>query len=160
MNLESVKMEKDEEMNIIIGQSHFIKTVEDLYEALITSFPDIKFGIAFCEASGDRLVRYEGNKDELIEMAVENAQKINCGHCFIIILENAYPINILNRIKNVEEVCNIYCATANQVDVIIAENDRGRGIMGVIDGKPTVGVEEEEDQKWRKDLLRDIGYKK
>jgi len=160
MELETVKVEKEEEINVILGQSHFIKTVEDIYEALITSVPGIEFGIAFCEASGDRLIRYDGTKEDLVEMAIDNAKRINAGHFFIIVLENAYPINVLSDLKNVDEICNIYCATANPLEVIVAENENGRGIIGVIDGEPTVGVEEEEDKKWRKNLLRDIGYKR
>ncbi len=160
MELKTVKVEKEEEINVILGQSHFIKTVEDIYEALITSVPGIEFGIAFCEASGDRLIRYDGTKEDLVEIAIDNAKRINAGHFFIIVLENAYPINVLSDLKNVDEICNIYCATANPLEVIVAENENGRGIIGVIDGEPTVGVEEEEDKKWRKNLLRDIGYKR
>lgn len=160
MEIKSVKVKKEEDMNIILGQSHFIKTVEDIYETLVTSVPDIEFGIAFCEASGDRLVRYDGTKEDLTELAVENAQQINAGHSFIIILGNVFPINVLKAIKDVDEVCTIYCATANPVDVVIAEKDDRRGILGVIDGEPTVGVEKEEDKDWRKEFLRDIGYKK
>jgi len=160
MELETVKIEKDEEINIILGQSHFIKTVEDIYEALITSVPGIEFGVAFCEASGDRLIRYDGTKEDLVEMAIDNAKRINTGHFFIIILENAYPINVLSDIKNIDEVCNIYCATANPLEVVVAETENGRGILGVIDGEPTVGVENEDDKKWRNNLLRDIGYKR
>ncbi len=159
MKLQTIKVEKEEEMNIIIGQSHFIKTVEDLYEALVTSVPDIKFGIAFCEASGDRLVRFDGTDDKLTELAVTNARAINAGHMFIIILEGVYPINVLPAVKNVQEVCNIYCATANPVNVVIAKTEDGRGIMGVIDGSPTVDIESGEDKEWRKDLLQKIGYK-
>lgn len=160
MELKRVKVEKEEEMNIILGQSHFIKTVEDIYESLVTSVPGIKFGIAFCEASGDRLVRYDGTDEELEDLAVKNASEINAGHSFIIILEGSYPINILNSVKDVQEVCRIYCATANPLEVLIAETEEGRGIIGVIDGKPTVGVEIEEDKEWRKKLLQDIGYKR
>ncbi len=160
MELETVKVEKDEEINIIMGQSHFIKTVEDIYEALITSVPGIEFGIAFCEASGDRLIRYDGTKEDLVEIAIDNAKRINTGHLFIIILENTYPINVLSDLKKVDEVCNIYCATANPLEVVVAETENGRGILGVIDGEPTVGVENEDDKKWRKNLLRDIGYKR
>lgn len=160
MELETVKVEKEEEINVILGQSHFIKTVEDIYETLVTSVPDIQFGVAFCEASGDRLIRYDGTKEDLVEMAIDNAKKINAGHFFIIILENAYPINVLSDLKKVDEICNIFCATANPLEVIVAESEKGRGILGVIDGEPTIGVEQEEDKKWRKNLLRDIGYKK
>lgn len=160
MELKTVKVEKEEEINVILGQSHFIKTVEDIYETLVTSVPDIQFGVAFCEASGDRLIRYDGTKEDLVEMAIDNAKKINAGHFFIIILENAYPINVLSDLKKVDEICNIFCATANPLEVIVAESEKGRGILGVIDGEPTIGVEQEEDKKWRKNLLRDIGYKK
>ena len=160
MELKRVKIEKEEEMNIILGQSHFIKTVEDIYETLVTSVPDIKFGLAFCEASGDRLVRYDGTDEELEDLAVKNAMEINAGHSFIIIIDGSYPINVLNAVKNVQEVCRIYCATANPLEVLIAETEEGRGIIGVVDGKTTVGVEKEEDKEWRKDLLQNIGYKR
>ncbi|MFO7990980.1 MAG: adenosine-specific kinase [Thermoplasmata archaeon] len=160
MELKTVEIEKEEEMNVIIGQSHFIKTVEDVYEALVSAIPGIKFGVAFCEASMNKLVRYDGTDDKLEDLAVKNARKINAGHCFVIILEDCYPINVLNRVKNVQEVCSIYCATANPLKVIVAEEDGGRGIVGVIDGSPTVGVEKEEDKEWRNELLRNIGYKK
>ncbi len=160
MELKSVKVEKDEEMNVILGQSHFIKTVEDVYEVLVSTVPGIKFGIAFCEASGDRLVRYDGTDERCEELAVKNARKINAGHFFIIILDGTFPIHVLPRLKDVQEICRIYCATANPLDVIIAENDSGRGILGVIDGSPTVGVEEEKDKEWRRKFLRDIGYKR
>lgn len=146
--------------NIIIGQSHFIKTVEDIYEALITSVPEIKFGLAFCEASQDRLVRSDGTDEELKKLAEENALKIGAGHTFVIVLGNAFPINVLNEIKQVQEVCTIFCATANQVDVVIAENERGRGILGVVDGVGPVGVEDKEHVKERCEFLRQIGYKR
>ncbi len=160
IDIESVEVEKEEGMNVILGQSHFIKTVEDIYETLVTSVPGIKFGLAFCEASGDKLIRYDGTDEDLTDLAVENAEKINAGHSFIIVLEDSYPINVLNDIKNVEEVCRIYCATANPLDVLVAESEKGRGIIGVIDGSPTEGVEGDEGKEWRKDLLRDIGYKR
>ncbi len=160
MELQTIKVKKEEEMNMIMGQSHFIKTVEDIYEALVTSVPNIKFGVAFCEASGDRLVRCEGTDDKLTVLAAENARAINAGHMFIIILEDVYPINVLNAVKNVQEVCGIYCATANPVNVIVAETEDGRGILGVIDGSPTVGIESSEDKEWRTDLLQKIGYKR
>ncbi len=160
MDLERVKVEKEEEMNIILGQSHFIKTVEDIYEAVITSVPDVKFGIAFCEASGDRLVRYDGTKEELEELAVKNMRDINAGHSFIIIMEDVFPINVMKAVKNVPEVCRIYCATANPVEVVVADAESGRGIMGVIDGDPTVGVENQEDKEKRKEFLQTIGYKR
>lgn len=159
MNLEIVKIEKPAELNIILGQAHFIKTVEDLYEALIGSVPGIKFGLAFCESSGPCLVRSEGNDEKLKKIAVENAYKIGAGHCFLIVMDNAYPINALNAVKMVPEVCNIYCATANDVEVIVAETDQGRGILGVVDGLKSKGVEGEEEVKSRKEFLRKIGYK-
>ena len=160
MDLKRVKIEKEEDMNIIMGQSHFIKTVEDIYEALVTAVPGIKFGIAFCEASGDKLVRYDGTDEELQDLAVKNARKVNAGHSFLILLEDTYPINVLQKVKDVQEVCRIYCATANPLEVLIAETEIGRGIIGVVDGEPTVGVEQEEGKEWRKNLLRDIGYKR
>ena len=147
--------------NIIIGQSHFIKTVEDLYEALVTSSPAIEFGIAFCEASGDCLVRHDGNKKDLVDVAIENARAIKAGHVFVVILRNSFPINVLDRIKNVQEVCRIFTATANPLQVLVAETEQGRGVIGVVDGSKTVGVEDEKGQEWRKDLLRKIiGYKR
>ena len=157
---EIVQMQMPEGTNIIIGISHFIKTVEDLYETLITHVPGIKFGIAFCEASGDRLIRFEGNDEELIKSAIENAQKIGAGHSFVILLKNAWPINVVNAIKNVQEVLTIVCATANPVQVIIAETSQGRAIIGVIDGYKPLGVEDEEKRKERMEFLRKIGYKK
>ena len=155
------QLEFPAECNVIVGQSHFIKTVEDLYEVLATSSPTLEFGIAFCEASGECLIRRDGNKDDLIAIATKNAAKINAGHSFVIVLRNGYPINVLNRIKSVQEVCGIYAATANPIQVIIAQTEQGRGIMGVIDGFPTKGVEDEAGVAWRKDLLRNIiGYKR
>ena len=159
MELKVVKVEKPEEVNLILGQSHFIKTVEDLHEALVTSVPGIKFGLAFCESSGKRLVRWTGNDEELVELAKKNALNIGAGHSFIIFLRNAYPINVMKAVKNVDEVVNIYAATANPLEVIIAETEQGRGILGVIDGEPPLGVEGDEDIAWRKDFLRKIGYK-
>lgn len=160
MKLETVKIEIPEGCNVILGTSHFIKTVEDLYEALVNSVPEIKFGLAFCEASGKCLVRAEGTDEELKKVAVENALKLGAGHTFIIILRNAYPINVLNAIKSVPEVCTIHAATANPLKVIIAETEQGRGVMGVIDGFKPKGVESAEDIEWRKDFLRKIGYKR
>ncbi|MEM2872579.1 MAG: adenosine-specific kinase [Nitrososphaerales archaeon] len=157
--MKTVKIEPPEGVNMIIGQSHFIKTVEDIYEALVNSVPTIKFGLAFCESSGKCLVRHDGNDDELRRLASEMAFKLSSGHAFIIFMKDAYPINVLNKIKEVPEVCNIYCATANPVEVILAETDQGRGILGVIDGFKSKGIEEDEDIKWRKDFLRKIGYK-
>jgi adenosine/AMP kinase len=160
MDLKSVKVEIPENANVIIGQTHFIKTAEDLYEAIVGTVPGAKFGLAFCEASGPCLIRVEGNDDRLKKLAAVNAERIGAGHTFVILLENAYPINVLNRIKDLQEVCSIFCATANPVDVIIAENDRGRGILGVIDGERPKGVESAKDAEDRKAFLRKIGYKR
>lgn len=160
MGLKTVKIEKREDINIIIGQSHFIKTVEDIYEAMITSVPNIKFGVGFCESSGPCLVRTEGNDDELKNLAGKNALNLSCGHTFIIMMKNAFPINVLNTVKNISEVCSIYCATANDVDVIVAETEKGRGILGVVDGEKSKGIESENDVKERKGFLRKIGYKR
>ena len=146
-------------MNFILGQSHFIKTIEDIHETVVSTNPGMKFGVAFCEASGPALVRFSGNDQRLIELARENAFTLSCGHCFILFMENGFPINILNSIKNVPEVCRIFCATANPVQVIVAESEQGRGIMGVIDGFQSKGIENEEDIKNRKEFLRKIGYK-
>jgi len=159
MEVKIIKIEKPDEMNFILGHSHFIKTVEDLYEVMIGSMPNIKFGIGFCESSGPCLVRYEGNDEKLIELAKRNALNIGAGHSFIIFMENAYPINVLNAIKNVPEVCRIFCATANKTEVVIGETEKGRAILGVIDGSKSRGIESEEDIKFRKELLRKIGYK-
>ncbi len=159
MEIKTVKIEKPEDVNIILGQSHFIKTVEDLYEALVSSVPGIKFGLAFCESSGACLVRWIGTDDEMTELAKKNAYALSAGHSFIILLKNAYPINVLNTVKMVPEVCQIYCATANAVEVIIAEGDTGRGILGVIDGLKSKGIEDEEGIAWRTEFLRKIGYK-
>ncbi len=159
MELKIVPIENPEDMNFILGQSHFIKTVEDIHEALVTAVPGIRFGVAFCESSGPALVRASGTDPELVELAKKNALALAAGHAFIILLGNVYPINVLNRIKDVPEVCRIFCATANPVQVIIAETEQGRGILGVIDGVKTKGVETDEDIKKRKDFLRMIGYK-
>jgi adenosine/AMP kinase len=159
MEIKIVKIEKPEEMNFILGQAHFIKTVEDIHEAIVSTAPHLKFGLAFCESSGPALVRYSGNDEKLIEIAKKNALNLSAGHSFIIFMENGFPINILNAIKNVPEVCRIFCATANSVEVVIAETETGRGILGVIDGLKTKGVEGEEDIKKRKEFLRKIGYK-
>jgi adenosine/AMP kinase len=160
MELKTVKIEKPEDMNIIIGQSHFIKTVEDIYEAMVTSVPTIKFGVGFCESSGPCLVRIEGNDDGLRKLAGKNALNLSCGHSFIIMMKNAFPINVLNTVKNISEVCSVYCATANDVEVIIAETEKGRGILGVVDGEKSKGIESENDVKERKEFLRKIGYKR
>jgi len=159
METRVVKIEKPDEANIILGQSHFIKTAEDIYEALVNSVPGIKFGIAFCESSGPCLVRSEGTDEGLKKFAEKNALNLSCGHSFIVILQNAYPVNVLKAIKDVPEVCSIYCATANNVEVIIGETPQGRGILGVVDGLKTKGVETEKDKRARKDFLRKIGYK-
>ncbi len=159
MDLKAVKMETPEGCNIILGQSHFIKTVEDLYEAMTTSTPTVKFGLAFCESSGDRLVRVEGNDEGLKEAAAGNALRLGCGHSFVILMRDAFPINGLNQIKVVPEVCTIYAATANPLEVVVAETEQGRGILGVIDGHPPLGVEDEEAVRWRKEILRKFGYK-
>ncbi len=159
MEMKIVRIDVPEGCNIILGQSHFIKTIEDLYEAIIESVPQAKFGIGFCEASGQCLVRKSGNDEELMKTASEKALEIGAGHSFIIYLKNAYPINILNKIKNVSEVCNIFCATANPVEVVIAETGQGRGILGVVDGSKPKGIESGEDIKERKEFLRKIGYK-
>jgi len=154
-----VKIEVPKDCNVILGMAHFIKTVEDLYEALVNSVPNIKFGIGFCESSGPCLVRHEGNDEELRRLAAEKAFELACGHSFVIFIKNAYPINVLGKIKEVPEVCTIYAATANSLQVIVAETEQGRGIVGVIDGLKSKGVEKEEDIKARKEFLRKIGYK-
>lgn len=160
MDLQVVRIEKPDALNVILGQSHFIKTVEDVHEALVTAVPGIRFGLAFCEASGPALVRATGTEEELVALAKQNALAISAGHSFVLFLgEGFYPINVLNTVKQVPEVCRIYCATANPVEVILAETDQGRGVLGVIDGVKTTGVETEEDVEERKALLRAIGYK-
>jgi adenosine/AMP kinase len=160
MEIQIVRIEKPEATNFILGQSHFIKTVEDLHEALMGAVPGIKFGLAFCEASGNCLIRWSGNDEALIELATENAQVIGAGHSFIVFLgEGFFPINVLNAVKNVPEVARIFCATANPTEVLIAQTDQGRGILGVVDGFSPKGIEDEEGITWRKDFLRMIGYK-
>lgn len=159
MQLKVVKMETPEGCNLILGQSHFIKTVEDVYEAMTTSTPTVKFGLAFCESSGERLVRVEGNDEELKKAAAENALRLGCGHSFNVLMREAYPINVLNQLKLVPEVCTVYAATANPLEVVVAETEQGRGVLGVIDGQPPVGVEDDEGVAWRKDILRKFGYK-
>ena len=159
VELKIVRIEVPKECNVILGIAHFIKTVEDLYEALINSVPNIKFGIGFCESSGPCLVRCEGNDEELKSLVAHQALELGCGHCFIIFLKNAYPINVLGKIKQVPEVCSIYAATANPLEVIVAETEQGRGILGVIDGSKSKGIENEKNIKARKDFLRKIGYK-
>ena len=159
LEFKSVKIRKPDEINLILGQAHFIKTVEDLYEALVNNGPSIKFGLAFVESSGACKIRSEGNDEELKKMAQDNALQIGAGHSFIVFLKNAFPINVLNAIKGIPEVCNIYCASANPVEVIIARSDAGTGILGVIDGVSPKGIESDQDITWRRDLLRKIGYK-
>jgi adenosine/AMP kinase len=160
MELTAVKIEKPEAINFILGQSHFIKTVEDMHEALVGAVPGIKFGLAFCEASGKCLIRFSGTDEAMIELAQRNAQAIAAGHSFILFLgEGFYPVNILQTVKRVPEVCRIFCATANPTEVLIAETEQGRGIVGVVDGFPPQGIEDEAEIAWRKGLLRQIGYK-
>lgn len=159
MDINVVTIDKPADMNFILGQSHFIKTVEDIHEAIVSTQPSMKFGLAFCESSGPALVRFSGNDQKLTEIAKKNAMNLSCGHSFIIFMESGFPVNILNTIKNIPEVCSIYCATANPAEVIIAETEQGRGILGVIDGIKTKGIETEADIKTRKEFLRKIGYK-
>jgi adenosine/AMP kinase len=159
LELKAIKIKKPEEVNLILGQSHFIKTVEDLYEVLVNNVPGIKFGLAFVESSGACKIRCEGNDVELKQIASENALSIGAGHSFIVFMKNAYPINVLNAIKNIPEVCHIYCASANPVEVIVAQTDMGCGILGVVDGSKPKGVESSEDMAWRHEFLRKIGYK-
>lgn len=159
MELKVVDIQKPAEVNLILGQSHFIKTVEDIHEALVGAVPGIKFGVAFCESSGPALVRFSGTDDELVEQAKANALALSAGHVFVILLRNAYPVNVLRAVRDVPEVCSIYCASANPVQIILAETEQGRGVLGVIDGVLTKGVESEQDVLARKALLRQIGYK-
>ena len=160
MELHAIKIEKSDETNFILGQSHFIKTVEDVHEALVTAVPGIKFGLAFCEASGKCLVRWSGTDPEMVELARKNALAIGAGHSFILFLGSGfYPVNVLNVVKMIPEVCRVFCATANPVEVVLAETEQGRGILGVIDGFAPKGIEGDEDISWRKGFLRAIGYK-
>jgi uncharacterized protein len=159
MELGLVTIEKPEEINFILGQSHFIKTVEDIHEALVAAVPGIKFGLAFCESSGLALIRFSGTDDEMIDLAKKNALALSAGHCFIVFLKNAFPINVLNAVKMVPEVCRIFCATANPVEVVIAETGQGRGILGVVDGVKSKGIEADDGIQWRFGFLRKIGYK-
>jgi adenosine/AMP kinase len=160
MEITTVKIEKPITTNFILGQTHFIKTVEDIHEILVSTVPGIKFGLAFCEASGKRLVRWSGTDQDMIDLAQINAMDISAGHSFILFLgDGFYPINVLNAIKMIPEVCHIFCATANPTEVIVGETEQGRGIMGVIDGQKPLGIEGEEDITWRKDFLRQVGYK-
>ena len=160
MELKSIRVKAPPDSNLILGQSHFIKSVEDLYEALISCAPGIKFGLAFSEASEKCLVRTDGNDEELIKAAQVNAMELGCGHSFIVFMRNVYPINVLNSLKSLQEVCNIFCATANPLEVIIVETEQGRGILGVIDGKSPKGIESTKDKEDRRSFLRTIGYKK
>jgi len=160
MDLKTVRLVIPENGNIIVGHSHFIKTVEDLYEAIVNTVPQMKFGIAFNEASGACLIRVDGNDTELEGIATENAQALAAGHAFVIALRDGYPINILGRIRDIPEVCNIFCATANPIEVLLAETEQGRGILGVIDGSSPQGIESTTDREWRHGLLRKIGYKR
>jgi adenosine/AMP kinase len=159
MELKTVHMDIPEGCNLILAQSHFIKTVEDVYDALSSSAAGIKFGLAFSEASGECLVRHDGNDEELRDIASENSMKLSCGHSLVILLREAYPINVLNQLKSVPEVCRIMAATANPLEVVVAETEQGRGILGVIDGACPKGIEDEEGIVWRKEILRKIGYK-
>ena len=160
MEIKVVSLDMPKDSNVILGMAHFIKTVEDIYEAMVNSVPNIKFGLAFCESSGECLIRVEGTDEELKKAAADSMLKIGCGHSFIIFMRGAYPINVLNSIKEVPEVCTIYAATANPLQVIIAETDQGRGILGVIDGLKPKGIEDKEGVKWRRSILRKLGYKK
>ena len=159
MQMKVYKIDKPPDMNFILGQSHFIKTIEDIHEAIININPGIKFGVAFCEASQKALVRFSGNDDELIDLAKKNAMKLACGHSFIIFLGNAFPLNILTAVKSVAEVVHLFCATGNETEVIVAETEQGNGILGVIDGVRTKGIESDSDIRERKEFLRAIGYK-
>ena len=160
MELKAVRLEVPENSNIIVGQSHFIKTVEDLYEAIVNTAPQMKFGIAFNEASGACLTRVDGNDEDLKAAALRNAQALAAGHTFVVALREGYPINILGRIREIPEMCTIFCATANPVEAIVAETGQGRGLLGVVDGSPPKGVESASDAEWRHGLLRKIGYKR
>ena len=159
LDLKTVKIEPPKDCNIILGMAHFIKTAEDLYEALVNSVPNIQFGLGFCESSGPCLVRHEGNDPELRKLAAEKAFEIGCGHSFLIYIRNAYPLNVLDKIKKVHEVCTVYAATANPLEVIVAETSQGRGILGVVDGKGSKGIETDKDLTERRQFLRKIGYK-
>ncbi|MCX8205176.1 MAG: adenosine-specific kinase [Candidatus Nezhaarchaeota archaeon] len=160
VKIEVVSIDFPRDCNVVLGTSHFIKTVEDVYEAMVNSVPGIKFGLAFCEASGERLVRVEGTDEELKRVAAENMLKLGCGHSFMVVMRGAYPINVLNAIKSIPEVCTIHAATANPLQVVVAETEQGRGILGVIDGFKPRGVEDEKGVEWRRGLLRKLGYKK
>lgn len=159
MQIETVPIAKPEDVNLVVGQAHFIKTVDDLHEALAGSSPQLRFGVAFCESSGPRLVRRSGNDGELVELAVRNMRAIGAGHAFLVFLREGFPVNVLNQLKQVPEVCRIYCATANPVEVVVAETRQGRAILGVVDGGAPLGVETEADVAARRELLRRLGYK-
>jgi uncharacterized protein len=159
MEFKTVSLEIPKDCNIIVGHTHFIKTVEDLYELMVSTSPNVKFGVAFCEASGPCLIRSEGNDKELTDISIRNAESLGCGHAFVILLKDGYPINFLNAIKNCQEVCTIHCATANPIQGIVAESEQGRGLIGVIDGFSPKGIESESQRKERKELLRKFGYK-
>jgi adenosine/AMP kinase len=159
VKLLTVPVEKGDELNLVLGQAHFVKTVEDVYEALAGTSPHLRFGLAFCESSGPRLVRRAGNDPELVELAVRNALRIGAGHSFVVFLREGFPVNVLNQLKLVPEVCRIFCATANPVEVVLAETEQGRAILGVVDGGAPLGVESDADERERHDLLRAIGYK-
>jgi adenosine/AMP kinase len=160
VQLQLVTVEIPENCNVIIGQTHFIKSVEDIYEAIVGAVPGAKFGVAFCEASGARLVRSDGTDQDLVEAASRNAMMIGAGHSFVVLLGNCYPINVLNAIKSVPEICCIFCATANKVKVVVVDEGEQRGVVGVLDGEKPLGLEQDADKKWRRDFLRDIGYKR
>jgi adenosine/AMP kinase len=159
MKLETVTVQKPEDVNLILGQAHFIKTVEDLHEVLVQTVPSARFGLAFCESSGPRLVRRSGNDPELVRLAVDNARAIGAGHSFVVLLRNAFPVSVLNAVKMVPEVCRIFCATANPAEVLVASTELGRGVVGVVDGGSPLGVESDDDVETRKMLLRKLGYK-
>ncbi|MBS7615287.1 adenosine-specific kinase [Candidatus Bathyarchaeota archaeon] len=160
MKIDVVRIMQPEGCNLVLGMAHFIKTVEDIYEAMVNSVPNIKFGVAFCESSGERLIRVEGTDEELKKAAADNTLRLGCGHSFLIFMKGAYPINVLNALKKVPEVCTIYAATANPLEVVIAETEQGKGILGVIDGLKPLGIEDEKGVEWRRNLLIKIGYKK
>jgi len=160
VDVKVVPLDKPEDVNVILGQAHFIKTVEDLYEALVAAVPGIRFGLAFCESSGACLIRSDGTDEEMKSLAVAAASAIGAGHSFVVFLKNAYPVNVLNAVKACPEVCRVYCATANDLEVVVAQTAQGRGILGVIDGRPPQGVEDEGGVKWRRELLQTLGYKR
>lgn len=159
MDLSAVPIEKPDDVNVIVGQAHFVKTVDDLHEALATSSPGLQFGVAFCEASGPCLIRRSGNAPDLVDLATVNAESVGAGHCFLILLREGYPVNVLNAVKALPEVCAVHCATANPIEVLVAQTEYGRGVIGVIDGMPPAAVETAADVDARKDLLRRLGYR-